>query len=146
MGATQFIHEVTNDKNGKFVFNGEFVEREEVKTHAPRTLFLKDHDNRRRIGDRTRTDNTYVDQFLNNFLNLIFLEKGMTIEMDIGRKVFRDKGNEMIMNTTRRRESFGSIKNNLMFREDRLEVLQQRWCLSGLNGMELCNNARTTFF
>jgi hypothetical protein len=33
-----------------------------------------------------------------------------------------------------------------MFREDGLEVLRHRGCLSGLNGMELCNNARMTFF
>jgi hypothetical protein len=26
LGATQFIQEVINDRNGKFVFNGEFVE------------------------------------------------------------------------------------------------------------------------
>jgi hypothetical protein len=26
LGATQFIQEVINDKNGKFVFNGKFVE------------------------------------------------------------------------------------------------------------------------
>jgi hypothetical protein len=44
LGATQFIKEVINDKNGKFVFNGEFVEGTKVRTHAPRTFFLKDHD------------------------------------------------------------------------------------------------------
>jgi hypothetical protein len=46
LGATQFIQEVINDKNGKFVFNGEFVEGVEVRIHAPRTFFLKDHDHR----------------------------------------------------------------------------------------------------
>ena len=40
LGATQFIREVINDENGKFVFNGEFVEGTKVKTHVPRTLFL----------------------------------------------------------------------------------------------------------
>ena len=40
LGTTQFIQEVINDKNGKFVFNGEFVEGAEVRTHAPRTFFL----------------------------------------------------------------------------------------------------------
>jgi hypothetical protein len=38
--ATQFIQEVINDMNGKFVFNGEFVEGTEFRTHVPRTLFL----------------------------------------------------------------------------------------------------------
>jgi hypothetical protein len=33
-----------------------------------------------------------------------------------------------------------------MFEEDGLEVLQHRACLSGLNGMELCNNSIMTFF
>ena len=60
LSTTQFIQEVINDRNGKFVFNGEFVEGEKVKTHAPRTFFLQYHDHRRRVGDRTKVDNTYV--------------------------------------------------------------------------------------
>ena len=47
MGATQFIQEVINDKNGEFVFDGKFVEGTEVRTHSPRTFFLQDHDHRR---------------------------------------------------------------------------------------------------
>jgi hypothetical protein len=38
--------------------------------------------------------------------------------MDIGRKASYDKGNGMIMNTMGRRESLGSGKIHLMFRED----------------------------
>jgi hypothetical protein len=48
LGATQFIQEVINDRNGKFVFNGDFVEGTEVRTHARRTFFLQDHDHRKR--------------------------------------------------------------------------------------------------
>jgi hypothetical protein len=40
LGTTQFIQEVINDRNGKFVFDGEFLESTEVKTHSPRTFFL----------------------------------------------------------------------------------------------------------
>jgi hypothetical protein len=47
LGASQFIGEVNNDRNGKFVFDGQFVESTEVRTHSPRTLFLQYHDNRR---------------------------------------------------------------------------------------------------
>jgi hypothetical protein len=47
LGATQFIQEVINDRNGKFVFNGQFVESTEVKTHSPRAFFLQYHDDRR---------------------------------------------------------------------------------------------------
>jgi len=72
LGVTQFIQDIINDKNGKFVFNGEFFECVEVRTHAPRTLFLKDHDHGRRVGARSRVDNTCIKKFLNNFLNLIF--------------------------------------------------------------------------
>jgi hypothetical protein len=86
LSVTQFIQEVINERNEKFVFNGEFVEIAKVRTHAPRTFFLKDHDHRRRLGARTRADNTYVEQFLNNFLNFIFLGKGVTIGTNIGRK------------------------------------------------------------
>jgi hypothetical protein len=110
LGTTQFIQEVINDTNGKFVFNGEFVEGTEVRTHAPKNFFIKDHDHMRRVGSHTRTDNTYVEKFLNNFLNFIFLGKWMTIGTNTGRTVSWDKGNGMIMNTTGRRESLGSGK------------------------------------
>jgi hypothetical protein len=146
LGATQFIQEVINDRNGKFVCNGEFVEGVEVRTHAPTTLFLKDPDHRRRLGDRTRADNTYVEQFLNNFINFIFFGKGVTIGMDIGTKDSWEKGNGMIINTMGRRESLGSGKNHVMFREDGLEVLRHRGCLNCLYGMELGNNAKMNLF
>jgi hypothetical protein len=100
----------------------------------------------RRVGACTREDNTYVEKFLNYFLNFIFLGKGVMIGTYTGRKDSWDKENGMIMNTMGRRESLGSGKNNLMFREDGLEVLQHRGCLSFLYGMELGNNARMTFF
>jgi hypothetical protein len=61
LGATQFIQEVINDMNGKFVFNGEFFEGTEVRTHALRTFFVKDHENRRRVGACTREDNTCIE-------------------------------------------------------------------------------------
>jgi hypothetical protein len=86
VGSTQFIQEVINGRNGKFFFNGGFVEGAEVRTHAPRTFFLKDHDHWRRVGARTREDNTYVEQFLNHFLNFIFFGKGVMIWTNIGRK------------------------------------------------------------
>jgi hypothetical protein len=146
LNTTQFIQEVINDRNGKFVFDGEFFEGSEFRTHAPRALFLKDHDHMRRVGARTRIDNTCGEKFLNNFLNFIFLRKGMTIGTYIWRKAFREKGNGIIMNTTRRRKSLGSGKTNLIFGEDGLKVLQNRGCLNGVNGMELGNNARMTVF
>ena len=117
-----------------------------VRTHAPRKLFHKEHDHKTRLGARTREDSTCVEKFLNNFVNFIVFGKGVMIGMDIGRKDSWDKGNGMIMNTTGKRESLGSGKNNLMFREDGLEVLQHRGCLGCLYGMELGNNARMTFF
>jgi hypothetical protein len=52
----------------------------------------------------------------------------------------------MTMNTMRRRDSLGSIKNHLIFREDGLEVMRHNECLSGLDGMELGNNVKMTFF
>jgi hypothetical protein len=146
LGATQFIQEVINDKNGKFVFNGKFVEGTEVRTHSPRTFFFQDHDHRRRVGARTREDSACIKEFLDHFLNFIFLGKGVMIRMDIGRKASGYKGNGMIMNTMERRESLGSGKDHLMFRKDGLEVLRHRGCLCCLYGMELGNNTRMTFF
>jgi hypothetical protein len=70
----------------------------------------------------------------------------VTIETNIGRKDSWVKWNGMIMNTIGRREFLGSGKTHLMFREDGLEVLRHRGCLSGLDGMELGNNSRMTFF
>jgi hypothetical protein len=40
LGTTQFIQEVINDRNGKFVFDGELIESTKVRTHSPRTFFL----------------------------------------------------------------------------------------------------------
>ena len=146
LGATQFIQEVINDRNGKFVFNGKFVEGTEVRTHFPRTLFLKDHDHKRRVGDRTRADNGYIKEFLDHFLNFIFLGKGVMIQTNIGRKASWYNGNGMIMNTMGKRETLGSGKYHLMFRKESLEVMRHRGCFCCLNGMELGNDTRMIFF
>jgi hypothetical protein len=47
LGATQFIQGVINDRNGKFVFDDQFVESRKVKTHSPRTFFLQYNDDHR---------------------------------------------------------------------------------------------------
>jgi hypothetical protein len=146
MGTTQFIQEVINDRDEKFVFNGKFVEGTKFRTHSPITLFLQDHDHMRRIGARTRVDNAYIKEFLDHFLNFIFWGKGVTIRTNIGRKGSWYKGNGMIMNTMGRRESLGSGKYHLMFRKDGLEVLRHRGCLCYLYGMELGNNTKMIFF
>ena len=146
LGTTQFIQEVINDRNGKFVFNGKFVEGTKVRTHLPRTFFLQDHDHMRRVGARTRADNTCIKDFLDHFLNLFFLEKGVMIQMNIGRKDSEYKGNGMIMNTVGRRESLGSGKYHFMSRKEGLEVLGYWGCLCGLYGMELGNETGMKFF
>jgi hypothetical protein len=73
LGATQFIQEVINDMNGKFVFNGQFVEGTEVRKPSPRTFFLQDHDYSRRVRACTRADNACIKEFLDHFLNFILL-------------------------------------------------------------------------
>jgi hypothetical protein len=93
-----------------------------------------------------REDNVYVKEFLDHFLNFIFLGKAVTIQKDIGRKASWYKGNGMIMNTTEIRESLGSGKDHLMLRSDGLEVLRHRGCLCCLYCMELGNNTIITFF
>jgi hypothetical protein len=118
----------------------------EERTYVPRTFFIQYHDHMRRVGAHTRVDNACINQFLNHFLNFIFLGKGVTIGTDILRKASWYKGNGMIMNTTGRRKSLGSGKYHLMFREDGLDVLWHIGCLSCLYGMDLGNNARMTFF
>jgi hypothetical protein len=116
LGTTQFIQEVINERNGKFVFNGEFVEGTKIMTNALRDFFIHDHYHGRRVGDHTREDKTCIKQLLNHFLNFIFSGKMVMIGMDIGRKFSWDKGNRMIMNTMGRRESLGSGKTHLMFK------------------------------
>jgi hypothetical protein len=44
LGATQFIQEVINDRNKKFVFDGQFAESTEVRMHSTRNFFLQYHD------------------------------------------------------------------------------------------------------
>jgi hypothetical protein len=53
---------------------------------VPSAFFLEYHYHKRGIGDGTRTDNTFFKKLLNNFLNFILLDKGMTIRENIGRK------------------------------------------------------------
>jgi hypothetical protein len=146
LGTTQFIQEVINDKNGEFVFDVKFVEGTEVRTHSPRTFFLQDHDHRRQIWACTRVDNACIKEFLDHFLNFIFLGKWVTIQTDIGRKASWYNGNGMIMDTTGRREALGSGKDQLMFRKDGLEVFWYGRCLCFLYGMELGDNTRMTLF
>jgi hypothetical protein len=76
LGTTQFIQEVINDRNGKFVFNGKFLEGTEVRTHSPRTFFLLDHHHRRRVGAHTRANNACIKEFLDHFLNFFFGKRG----------------------------------------------------------------------
>jgi hypothetical protein len=140
LSTTQFIQEIINDMNGKIVFDGEFIEGEKVWTHEPSTLFIEYLDHIRQIGYGTRIYNTHFDQFLHYFLNFILLRKGMTIRVNIGRKIVGDKGNGMIMNTTGRGNSLWSGKNILVFRYEILEVTMHEGCLNFLNGMELGNN------
>jgi hypothetical protein len=45
-----------------------------------------------------------------------------------------------------RREALGSGKYHLMFRRESLEVMQHRGYFCCLNGMELGNDTRMTFF
>jgi hypothetical protein len=70
----------------------------------------------------------------------------MKIGTNIGRKVLKEEGNGMIMNTIGRRNSLGSSKNILMLGEDGLEVKRNIGFLGDVNGMELCNNVGMTFF
>jgi hypothetical protein len=91
-------------------------------------------------------DNTHFEQFLNDFLDFVLLGKGMKIRENIGRKIFGDKRNDMIMNTRGRGKYMGNRKNNLVFGYDILELRIHRGCLNSLNGMVLGNNTRMTLF
>jgi hypothetical protein len=146
LSTTQFIQEIINDTNGKFVFDGEFFKGAKLSTHVLSAFILEDHDHKRIIGVGTRMDNTYVKQFLNNFLNFILLGKGMMIRVNIRRKVSRDKRNGMVMNTMGGGKSLGSGKYILVFVYDILEVRMHRGCFNCLKGMEFGNNAQMTFF
>jgi hypothetical protein len=77
LGATQFIQEVINDRNGKFVFDGQFFESTEVRTHSPRTFFLQYHDNRRGVRACTRMDDADNKEFLDHFFQFhFFVQRG----------------------------------------------------------------------
>jgi hypothetical protein len=58
LSTTHIIQKVINNKNGKFVFDCDFVEGEKIRTHAPSAFFLEYRDYMRRIGVFTRTNNT----------------------------------------------------------------------------------------
>jgi len=105
LSTTHLIQEIINDRNGELVLDGELIEGMKVMTHVPSTLFIKYHDHRGRIRSATGVDNTRLEQFMYYRLNFILLGKGVTIRTNIGRKTARNKGNGIIMNTTRRRKS-----------------------------------------
>ena len=44
LGTPQLIQEIINDKNGKFIFDGNFVKIFKIWVHVPSTFFLKYHD------------------------------------------------------------------------------------------------------
>jgi hypothetical protein len=146
LSTTQFIQEVINDMNGKFVFDGEFVEGMKIRTHAPSSFFIEYHDHRRRKGVGTRMDSICFKQFLNNFLNFILLGKGMMIRANIGRNIVWDERNGMIMDDTGRGNSLGSGKNIFVSGEYRFEVEMHSGCHNGVNGMELGDNVGMTLF
>jgi hypothetical protein len=64
----------------------------------------------------------------------------MMIRENIGRNIYWEERNVMIINTTGRMNSMGSGKDSLVFGEDRLEVKMHRGCLNLFNIMELGNN------
>jgi hypothetical protein len=54
---TEFIQKVIDDRNGKCVLDGKFVEGTKIRIHMPISFLLEDHDNRGRIGAGIGTDN-----------------------------------------------------------------------------------------
>jgi hypothetical protein len=83
------------------------------RTHMPSTLFIEYHYHNIKIGAGTRTNNTRFEKLLHDFFNFILLGKGMMIRENIGRKIAKDKGNGMIMNTVGRGKSLRSGKKSL---------------------------------
>jgi hypothetical protein len=81
---------------------------------------------------------------MKKFLNFILLGKGMTIRPNIGRKTAQDERDGIIMDSTGRGEFFGSGKNKLVERNDRLEV--EMHIRNNMNGVDLGYNSRMTFF
>jgi hypothetical protein len=70
----------------------------------------------------------------------------MTIRTNIGRKTAQDERHGMIMDSIGKGNFFWSGKNNLVAGEDRLELRMHKMCLNNMNGVELGNNSRMTFF
>jgi hypothetical protein len=145
LSTTHLIQEIIKDRNGELVLDGDLIEVMKFRTHAPSTFFLKYHEHRGRIRASTGVDNTRLEKFLHYFLNFILLGKGVLIRDNIGRKTTRNKGNGMIMNTTRRRKSMRGGKNSWMCGKDSLEVMMHKGCLNDLNVMELSNDTRVAF-
>jgi hypothetical protein len=50
LSPTKFIQKVIYDMNGKFILDGNFFEGTKIRTHAPSSFLLEDHENRGRIG------------------------------------------------------------------------------------------------
>ena len=65
----------------------------------------------------------------------------MMIRENNGRKIAWYERDGMIMDPTGRGKFFGSGKNNLVAREDRLEVRMHKRCLNFLDGMDMGHNS-----
>jgi hypothetical protein len=100
--TTQLIQEIISDRNEEFFLDAELIEGMKFGTHAPSTLFLKYHYHKGRIRVGIGVHNTHLEKFLHYFFNSIFLGKWVVIRVNIGRKNAKNKGNGMIINTTRR--------------------------------------------
>jgi hypothetical protein len=59
LSTCQFIQKVISDGNGKFIFDGNFVESLKIMAHASSTFFLEYHNHRRGIRACTSADDTH---------------------------------------------------------------------------------------
>jgi hypothetical protein len=94
LSPTEFIQKVIYDGNGKFVLDGKFVKGTKIMTHVLSAFLLEDHENKGRIGAGIGMNNTCFQEFLQNFLNFIFLSKGMIIRRTLGGRLPGIKGME----------------------------------------------------
>jgi hypothetical protein len=58
LSTTQLIQKFNNDRNGEFIFDGNFFQGSKIRAHVIGALFLEYHEKRRGIRSSTRMDNT----------------------------------------------------------------------------------------
>ena len=81
----KFIQQFLNHKDGKFIWDGNFVKGSIVDTHTPRLIFFSHQNHGDGIGAPAMSNKAFGEQLSNLLFNFLFLNIGIPIGAHIDR-------------------------------------------------------------